>query len=132
MITTEKSGQFAAMSEWIESKHGAVLEYLKNVIDVTNAEEHLQVNKYGQLARKDKASLVIHPREVVAIHKLLSDNRDELAKNKDDHLAIILDDLGEVPDCHDDDAEINLELENRFPPVLSKLDRKKKSQTRDH
>jgi len=69
--------------------------------------------------------LVIHPREVAAIHKLLSDNKDELAKSKDDPLAIILDDLGEVPDCHDDDAEINLELENRFPPVLSKLDRKK-------
>jgi len=125
MITTEKSGQFAGMSEWIESKHGAVLEYLKNVIDVPSAEEHLNVNKYGQLARKDKASLVIHPREVAAIHRLLSDNKDELAKNKDDPLAIILDDLGEVPEAADDDVEINLELENRFPPVLSKLDRKK-------
>jgi len=125
MITTEKAGQFAAMSEWIESKHAIVLEYLKNVIDVATAEEHLQVNKYGQLARKDKASLVIHPKEVVTIHKLLLDNKDELTKVKDDPLAVILEDLGEVPDYRDEDAEIQLELENRFPPALSKSERKK-------
>jgi len=124
MITTEK-GPFAAMSEWIESKHAVVLEYLKNVIDVSSAEEHLQVNKYGQLARKDKASLVIHPKEVVTIHKLLLDNKDELTKVKDDPLAVILEDLGEVPDYRDEDAEIQLELENRFPPALSKSERKK-------
>jgi len=125
MITTEKSGPYAGMSEWIEGKHATVLEYLKDVIAVPSAEERLQVNKYGQLARKDKASLVIHPKEIATIHKLLFDNKDELAKSKEDPLAIILDDLGEVPEYREEDTEINLELENRFPPVLSKLDRKK-------
>jgi len=32
-ITTEKSGPYAGMIKWIESKHATVLEYL-NVIDV--------------------------------------------------------------------------------------------------
>jgi hypothetical protein len=33
--------------------------YIKDVIDVPDAEEKLQVNKYAQLARKEKAEIII-------------------------------------------------------------------------
>jgi hypothetical protein len=36
-----------------------VRQYIKDVIDVPDAEEKLQVNKYAQLARKDKATIII-------------------------------------------------------------------------
>lgn len=57
------------MNDWIEAHHDKVREYLQNVIDVPSAEEYLQVNKYGQLARKEKASIIIQIKEICYVHK---------------------------------------------------------------
>lgn len=71
MLTTEQSGPYTGMNDWIESKHEmyvnlllslshlSVRDYIKDVIDVPDTEEKLQVNKYAQLARKDKATIII-------------------------------------------------------------------------
>jgi len=126
MLTTENSGPYVEMNEWILSKHESVLQYLKNVIDVPPAEEYLQVNKYGQLARKDKASIVIYMKQICQLHGMLEENMKEITEGADDPLNIILKDLGPAPKCPDDDeTELQLDLENRFPPQLSKLDLKK-------
>lgn len=55
-----------------------MLDYLKAVIDVPTAEEYLQVNKYGQLARKDKGSIVVLLKQICFIHQMLEENIDEI------------------------------------------------------
>eukprot|EP01128_Nolandella_sp_AFSM9_P000062 TRINITY_DN1009_c0_g1_i1.p1 TRINITY_DN1009_c0_g1~~TRINITY_DN1009_c0_g1_i1.p1 ORF type:complete len:826 (+),score=273.65 TRINITY_DN1009_c0_g1_i1:23-2479(+) len=126
MITVEQSGPYTGMNDWIISKHDIVSQYLKNVIDVPPAEEYLKVNKYGQLARKEKATIVILLRQICQLHALLADNVNEITDGEEDPLALILNDLGTVPTCDpEDETELNLDLTNRFPPQLSKIDLKK-------
>jgi len=133
MLSEESSGPYSGMNDWIEARHDRVKQYLQNIIDVPSAEEYLQVNKYGQLARKEKASIVIQIKEICYVHALLADNRDHITEGKDDYLCQILDDLGEVPKNVHDATDIQLQLENRFPPLLDKLEQKKnlKSETID-
>jgi len=90
------------------------------------AEEYLQVNRYNQLARKDKSSIVIQLKRICALHALLLENMKDITEGSEDHLVTILKDLGPAPVCPpDDDTELQLVLENRFPPALSKADIKK-------
>jgi len=132
MLAEEKSGPFTGMNDWVVSKHDAVREYIKDVIDVPDAEEKLNVNKYAQLARKDKATIIIPLKEICHIHALLLENKPELTQklgNKDP-LAIILDEIGRLRKCPDNNTtEIQLILNNKFPPVLNTLDRKKNLKT---
>jgi len=129
MLSEESSGPYAGMNDWIEAHHKRVREYLRNVIDVPSAEEYLQVNKYGQLARKEKATIIIQIKEICYVHALLAENRDHITEGKDDYLCQILDDLGTVPKNVSDDGDVQLELENRFPPKLDKLGQKKNLKT---
>jgi len=128
------TGPFAVLNDWVEEKLDKVVEYHKRVIDVPLPEEYLKVNKYAQLSRIEKDSLVILLREIVQVHQLVFANKEDLAEDERDPLRIILTDLGEIPKCPpDDETEIQIELVNRFEPMLSKLDRKKnlKSETID-
>jgi len=60
------------------------------------------------------------------LHQLLAENAKDITEGAEDHLNIILKDLGAAPPLPaDDDVELQITLENRFPPVLSKLDLKK-------
>jgi len=128
------TGPFAVLNDWVEEKLDKVVEYHKRVIDVPLPEEYLKVNKYAQLSRIEKDSLVILLREIVQVHQLVFANKEDLAEDERDPLRIILTELGEIPKCPaDDETEIQIELVNRFEPMLSKLDRKKnlKSETID-
>jgi len=128
------TGPFAVLNDWVEQKLDTVVEYHKRVIDVPPAEEYLKVNKYAQLSRIEKDSLVILLREITQVYILVAANKEDLAGDEKDPLRIILNDLGEIPKCPpDDETEIQIELVNRFEPQLSKLDRKKnlKSETID-
>jgi len=131
------TGPFAVLNDWVDQKLKGLVEYHKRVIDVPPAEEYLKVNKYAQLSRIEKDSLVILLREITHVHQLVATNKEDLADtglDPQDPLLIILNDLGEIPRCPpDDDTEIQIELVNRFEPQLSKLDRKKnlKSETID-
>jgi len=130
----------AVLNDWIEQKLDSVVEYHKHVIDVPPAEEYLKVNKYAQLSKIEKDSLVIHLREITQVHQLVASNKEDLVNKEDladgdeDPLIIILNDLGDIPKCPpDDETEIQIELVNKFEPKLSKLDIKKnlKSETID-
>jgi hypothetical protein len=120
------------MNDWVLSKHDAVRVYIKDVIDVPDAEEKLQVNKYAQLARKEKAEIIIPLKEICHLHALLLDNKPELTQEKkdEDPLAIILNDIGKLRRCPENNStEVQLTLINRFPPVLTVIDRKKNLKT---
>jgi len=130
-MSEEKAGPFTGMNEWISSKQETVKQYILDVIDVQDAEEKLQVNKYAQLARKDKATIIIPLKDLCQIHKLLLENKPELTGNdEEDNLAKILNDIGRLRRCNDNDAtEVQLTLTNRFPPKLSVIDIKKNLKT---
>jgi hypothetical protein len=132
MLAEEKSGPFTGMNDWILSKHDTVRDYIKDVIDVPDAEEKLQVNKYAQLARKDKATIIIPLKEICHLHALLLENKPELTSElgNNDPLSIILDEIGKLRRCPENNTtEIQLTLNNRFPPVLNTMDRKKNLKT---
>jgi len=121
-----REGPLVAMNDWIESKVPEAKEYLKSAIDVPNAEDYLQVSKYGQLAKKEKDSIVILLHEICAMHKLVATNVKELIIDDEDPVKVLVEELGEVPRCpSDDETEVQLVLENRFPPRLNKTDLKK-------
>jgi hypothetical protein len=123
MLAEETTGPYAGMNDWILSKHNEVREYIKDVIDVQDAEDKLQVNKYAQLARKEKATIVIPLADICQVHKWLVENRADVVEGNSpqDPLNIILDDIGKIRSCPPHDhTEVQLVLENRFPPVLNK------------
>jgi len=132
MLAEEKSGPFIGMNSWILSKHNTVRDYIKDVVDVPDAEEKLQVNKYAQLARKEKAAIIIPLKEICHLHALLLENKPELTSElgNNDPLSIILDEIGKLRRCPENNTtEIQLTLTNRFPPVLTTIDRKKNLKT---
>lgn len=125
MLSEETTGPYVDMNEWILARHEEVKEYIKDVIDVQDAEDKLSVNKYAQLARKEKATIVIPLADICQIHKWLNDNKKEIVENSQDPLCIILDDIGRTRSCPaTDSTEVQLVLENRFPPILNKLETK--------
>jgi len=102
----------------------------KKVIDVPPPEDFLHVNKYAQLSKIEKDTLVITLREIVSIHTLVESNKEDIANDEKDPLRVILSDLHDVPKCpSDDETEVQLNLTNRFPPQLSKLEKKKNLKT---
>jgi hypothetical protein len=110
------------MNDWILSHHDEVRQYIKDVIDVQDAEDKLSVNKYAQLARKEKDTIVIPLADICQVHKWLNDNKSEICEaGGNDPLAIILDEIGRTRVCPAGDrTEVQLVLENRFPPILDK------------
>jgi hypothetical protein len=70
--------------------------------------------------------------EICHLHALLLDNKPELTQEKkdEDPLAIILNDIGKLRRCPENNStEVQLTLINRFPPVLTVIDRKKNLKT---
>jgi chemotaxis signal transduction protein len=121
MLAEEKAGPYCSMNDWILEKHEEVREYIKDVIDVEDSEEKLKVNKYAQYASKDKTVIVIPLKDMCQLHQLLHENKPELTVDEKDYLAIILDEIGKVRRVPDSNIEeVQLTLNNKFPPALSK------------
>jgi len=119
------SGNF---NPWIKSKLPTVKQYLKDVPNVEDAEEHLQANRLANLAKKEKDIIPIFARELAFMHRLCADNQDALIDKNDDQdpMMLIIKDLGEVPAVNEnDDSTVDLTLENKYPPKLSKTDMNK-------
>jgi len=126
MVSEDKGGPFVGMNGWITDRHAIIKDYLKDVINVADAEEELGVNKYAQLARRENASIVIQLSQIANLHKYLKANAKEITEVADDPLNLLLRDLDEVPlVANNDTQEAELKLQNKFPPQLSKLEKKK-------
>lgn len=73
---------------------------MKDVIDVSEPEDHLKVSKYSKLGDIDE-SILIPLKEIVLLHNECEVHKTELVQDKKnsekDPLLIILDELKEVP-----------------------------------
>jgi len=101
----------------IERNDAAIRKYVHDVPAVADPEDHLQVNRYMELAQKTKPIIMISLDEIFRTHQLVYDNLDQLAPNKDDPLRLVMNDLGEPPTVfneEDKDRELQLTLTNRF------------------
>jgi len=92
-----------------------VRDYFTDLIEVPDPEDYLQVDKYMELTQRTKPVIIISLHEISLTHSILKQHLDKLAKEKEDPLRLILNDLGEAPNITDtDDREIQLTLTNRF------------------
>lgn len=71
------------------------------------AEEYLQVNKYAQLGKQEKDSIVIKISEITLIHDLCKANVSDLAEDEEDPLQKIITDLGDVPSVPANDGMLS-------------------------
>jgi len=114
------------VNSFMKKKHHIAKEYLKQLIDVPEADIYLQVNRYNKLTGIQIPSIVIGVREIVLLHSLVIENKEQVITSKDDHINIILEDLGAVPQIDPDDTkEIQLELLNRFEEEIKEEQKEK-------
>jgi len=112
---TDADKHLLSINEWITKAMPAVTDYFADLVEVTDPEEQLQVDKYMELTQKTKPVIIVSLNEIVQTHQYLVANVDKLTKDKEDPLRLILADLGEVPKIDkEDDREIQLTLTNRF------------------
>jgi len=116
---SEKPGEkyFVPLNSFIKKNQPVIQEYISSIVQVADPEEHLQVNKYMELAQKAKPVIIISLHEIYRTHALLAENLNELVAEKDDPLNIVMADLGGPPtefNEEDQDREIQLTLTNRF------------------
>jgi len=113
----KKNADLAVMNEWIDSTKERTTQYFNDLMDVPDAEEFLQVNKYNELTIKTTPVILISYQEIVFTHKLLKKHITTLIGKDDpkDPLKVILADLGEIPLQNEaEEKEVQLELINRF------------------
>jgi Ras GTPase-activating-like protein IQGAP2/3 len=83
--------------------------------EVADPEDYLQVDRYMELFQKTKPVIIISLHEISQTHSHLQQNLEKLAKDKEDPLRLIINDLGDAPSISkNDDREIQLTLTNRF------------------
>jgi len=103
------------LNDWINKNLEVARDYFTDLIEVADPEEYLQVDKYMELTQKTKPLIIISLHEIASTHQFFLGNLDKLAKEKDDPLRLIINDLGDVPSVSkEDDREIQLTLTNRF------------------
>jgi len=132
------------LNSFMKKKHDTAKSYLLKILDVPDADQYLQVNRYNKLTGTQTPSIVIELKEIVLLHSLVDEHKDKLItvnnpkqsrkeKEKDkekekeqDQLVQILKELGDVPTISDDDVrEIQMDLINRYEVQL-KDDQKEK------
>jgi len=104
------------LNSFINKNTEAVREFYSDLIEVADPDDYLQVDKYMELTQKTKPIILVSLNEMAQTHQNLAHHIEKLAKDKEDPLRLILNDLGEVPQMcpKEDDREIQLTLTNRF------------------
>jgi len=107
---------YLPLNGFINQNVEAVREFYNDLIEVADPDDYLQVDKYMELTQKTKPVIIISINEIAQTHQFLAQSIDKLAKDKEDPLRQILNDLGEAPAMcsKEDDREIQLTLTNRF------------------
>ena len=112
--------ELAPLNPWIQANRKRVIDYYSELIDVPPPEDYLQVNQYMELTQKTKPIIIVSMGELVLAHQLVKDALSSVVTDKNDPLAVIVNDLGEVPviDAAHAKRELQLQLENRFKGTM--------------
>jgi Ras GTPase-activating-like protein IQGAP2/3 len=107
----------SVLNNWMSKKRIDIVQtYFTDLIDVPEPEDYLRMSRYTELYSKTKPLIIIRLREIFVSHSLISEHIDAIAKDEEDPLRIILDELGEeIPNVSKENtAEAMLTLESRF------------------
>jgi len=113
--------ELAPLNPWIQANRKRVIEYYSELIDVPPPEDYLQVNQYMELTQKTKPIIIVSMGELVLAHQLVREALSSVVSDpKNDPLAVIVNDLGDVPniDAALAKRELQLQLENRFKGTM--------------
>lgn len=102
------------LNGFIKENLPSVQNYLKQVCQVDEPEEKLQVNQYNELVQKARPSILIGTHEICNIHTIMLKFLDRVAPDQNDPVRVILKDLAEAPPKPKENKDIQLWLTNRF------------------
>jgi Ras GTPase-activating-like protein IQGAP2/3 len=112
----EKQDELAPLNAWIASTRNNMIDFYKNLVEVSDPEDYLQVDKYNELFQQTKPFIIISVDEMLETHQLLRIYGEKIARNPQDPLRIILKEMGEIPTVPESQKqqELQLVLETRF------------------
>jgi len=94
--TYSKEGYMISLNPFVEQNKTAINEFLNNLCEVGDFYDSLEMDQYIALSKKD-LQLNITLNEIYNTHALLLQHADVICPNEDDHLNIILKELGTPP-----------------------------------
>jgi len=94
--TYSKEGYMGLLNSFTEQNKGKINKFLNDLCEVGDFYESLEMDQYIALSKKE-LELNITLNEIYNTHSLLLKHADVLCPNEDDHLNIILKELGPPP-----------------------------------
>ncbi|KAJ8663464.1 hypothetical protein O0I10_000704 [Lichtheimia ornata] len=91
-----KESYMIPTNAFVESNKQRINKFLNDLCEVGDFYETLEMDQYMALSKKDIV-ISITPNEIYNTHSLLQQHMDVLAPNKEDHLRILLSEVGPAP-----------------------------------
>ncbi|KAM5382151.1 hypothetical protein ACJA88_003946 [Fusarium oxysporum] len=117
-----KEPYMAKLQPFIHQNKDRINKFMLDLCEVQDFYESLEMDNYVALSKKD-LELEITLNEVYAMHSLLDKHHDELCKDDNSHLAIIMSELGSSPPQlpRKENRVINLPLFSRWESAIGDL-----------
>lgn len=117
-----KEPYMAKLQPFIQSNKERINKFMLDLCDVQDFYESLEMDNYVALSKKD-LELSITLNEIYAMHGLLDKHRNELCKDENSHLHIIMSELGPSPTQvpRKENRVINLPLFSRWESAMDDL-----------
>ncbi|ERT02729.1 hypothetical protein HMPREF1624_01030 [Sporothrix schenckii ATCC 58251] len=117
-----KEPYMAKLQPFIQQNKDRVNKFMLDLCEVQDFYESLEMDNYVALSKKD-LELSITLNEIYAMHALLEKHQNELYKDNNSHLAIMMNELGDAPAQlpRKENRVINLPLFSRWEAALDDL-----------
>lgn len=117
-----KEPYMAKLQPFIQSNKERINKFMLDLCDVQDFYESLEMDNYVALSKKD-LELSITLNEIYAMHGLIDKHRNELCKDENSHLHIIMSELGPSPTQvpRKENRVINLPLFSRWESAMDDL-----------
>ena len=117
-----KEPYMARLQPFVQSNKDRINRFMLDLCEVQDFYESLEMDNYVALSKKD-LELDITLNEIYAMHSLIEKHHNELCKDENSHLAIIMTDLGQAPAQvpRKENRVINLPLYSRWETDIDGL-----------
>ncbi|KKY36225.1 putative gtpase-activator protein for ras-like gtpase containing protein [Diaporthe ampelina] len=117
-----KEPYMAKLQPFIQSNKERINKFMLDLCDVQDFYESLEMDNYVALSKKD-LELSITLNEIYAMHGLIDKHRNEICKDENSHLHIIMSELGPSPPQvpRKENRVINLPLFSRWESAMDDL-----------